>query len=92
MHLQIQVPSGIAGQSPFTVSCFFWLVDWVGLRVQILELDRGVEGINHFLNGGGCSIQDRRVSLMGLIHVRQDTSPLGVMGGSGVRCRGHKNI
>ena len=29
---------------------------------------------------------------MGLIHVGQDTSSLGVLGGSGVRCHGHKNI
>ena len=29
---------------------------------------------------------------MGLIHVRQDTSSLGVLGGLRVRCHGHKNI
>ena len=88
----IQVPSRIAGWHLFAVRCFFRLVDRVGLRVRISELDRGVEGINHFLNGGRCSIQDRRVSVTDLIHVGQNTSPLGVMGGLGVRCRGHKNV
>ena len=37
-------------------------------------------------------IQDRRVSLTGLVHVRQDTSSLGVLGGSGVGCHRHKNV
>ena len=32
------------------------------------------------------------MSLKGLIHVGQDTSSLGVLGGSGFRCRGHKNV
>ena len=32
------------------------------------------------------------MSFTGLIHVRQDTSLLGVLGGLGVRCHGHKNV
>ena len=85
----IRVPSGITGQSLFAVSCIFWLVDRVGLGVQISELVKRVEGINYFLNGGGCSIQDRRVSVTGLIHVRQDTSSLGVVGSSRFWGQGH---
>ena len=32
------------------------------------------------------------MSLTGLIHVGQDTSSLGVLGGSGVGCHRHKNV